>query len=149
MLMVNKIYRTEFFLFICAGTAGFVVDYLILLSCVQGLLLSPYIARVFSFIAAVLTTYIINKKVTFSTRIKQGGNTPGLLSYTAAMLLGLCVNYATYALMIYAAVSIPLRLRLLLAVGVGSLAGMVLNFALCRVVLFRKKAAIRFRDIES
>lgn len=138
MLNINKIYRTEIFLFICAGTAGFVIDYLAVLLCVQSLFLSPYVARVFSFIAAVLTTYTINKRITFSARIKEGSKTPGLLSYTGTMLLGLCINYAVYAIIIYVAISIPLQLRLLFAVGMGSLAGMALNFILCRTVLFRK-----------
>lgn len=138
MQMTHKICRSEFFLFICAGTAGFIVDYLTVLLCVQGFHVSPYLARIFSFVAAVLTTYVINKKFTFATRIKEGSKTPGFLSYTGAMLLGLCANYAVYGFVIYAADPLPLGLRLLLAVGAGSLAGMSLNFILCRVVLFRK-----------
>ena len=139
MKIVNKICRTEFFLFGCAGTLGFIVDYLTILLCVQGLLLSPYIARFFSFIAAVLTTYLINIAFTFSTRIKEGGNVPGLLSYVSTMSFGICINYATYAFVLFLNLPIPLNFSLLLAMGMGSLTGLIFNYFLCRTVLFRRQ----------
>jgi len=140
--MLTPLSLTEFFRFICAGIAGFVADYLTVLLCVQGLMLSPYPARVFSFMAAVLTTYAINRRFTFSARIRAGSKSPGLLSYMSAMLIGLCANYGVYAAALgMLPAIIPLRLRLFLAVGAGSLAGMGVNFLLCRGVLFTQRKA--------
>ncbi len=112
-------------------------DYLTVLLCVQVFMLSPYLSRFFSFLAAVLTTYTFNKKITFSTRIERGARTPGLLSYTGAMLLGLCGNYAIYVAVLH--IVLPSSIGLLFAVGAGSLAGMGINFLLCHMVLFRKR----------
>lgn len=126
--MKTKLCRTEFFRFACAGGVGFITDYLTLLLCVQTLMFSPYLSRLFSFMAAVITTYILNRTFTFSTRIMQGSRIPGFLSYTGTMILGLCLNYAVYAIILYVTFSMHLNLKLLLAVGSGSLAGMGLNF---------------------
>jgi putative flippase GtrA len=136
-MMIAKLFRAEFFRFVCAGSAGFIVDYLTVLFCVQCLLLSPYISRVFSFLAAVSATYVLNKKFTFAARIRKTDRDPGLLPYALLMLFGLCVNYAAYLFVLYAVSFLPLQLRLLIAVGAGSLAGMGVNFFMCRVFLFR------------
>jgi len=142
--MLTQLSRTEFFRFACTGTVGFVADYLIVLLCVQGFMLSPYLARIFSFMAVVLTTYVMNKKFTFAARIKEGSRTPGVLPYTGAMLWGLCVNYGAYvAALSILPLGMSLELRLLLAVGIGSLSGMGVNFFVCRAVLFKQQKESR------
>ena len=130
----------ELLRFACAGSAGFAADYLTVLFCVQVFMLSPYTARIFSFMAAVFTTYVINKRFTFVTRIREGSRSPGLLPYAGTMLLGLCANYGIYmaVLDILPSPAVPLQLGLLLAVGTGSLTGMSVNFLLCRRVLFKR-----------
>jgi len=130
----------ELLRFACAGSVGFAADYLTVLLCVQVFMLSLYTARLFSFMAAVFTTYVINKRFTFVTRIREGSRSPGLLPYAGTMLLGLCANYGMYVTALHMISPIvQLELRLLSAVGIGSLAGMGVNFLLCRTVLFKQQ----------
>lgn len=141
MKLPRRLYQSELFRFMLAGTAGFAVDYCTVLFCVKALGMSPYLARFFSFLAAVATTYVINTRFTFSRRISEGGKTPGLLPYLLCMLAGLAVNYACYAVGYKVLENLlPVAAVLLLTVGMGSLAGMLVNFALCRFCLYKGRS---------
>ncbi len=129
----------EFLLFVAAGGTGFAVDYLVVLGLVVGLGTHPMLARVFSFICAVWTTWLLNTRLTFAGRIAQGARPSGFFSYAAAMLLGLAANYAVYWVCLHWLRFLPEALRLLLAVGCGSAAGLGVNFLSCHKVLFKRR----------
>ena len=118
--------------FALAGLAGFGVDAgvlsaLLALGCPAGL------ARVPSFVAAVLTTWAINRTVTFrtSTRATLGE----FLRYVFAMGLGLALNYATFLLVLR--LSETAAAHPVLALVPATAAGMVVNFLGSRHILHR------------
>ena len=124
----------RFFLFGFVGIVGFLVDtgVLYLIKDLCGL----YVARIFSFIAAVLTTWVLNRLITF----KQDGS--GLtklnefFAYFFLMLFGGVVNYLTFALLVANFDSV-IR-HPIVGVALGSIAGLMVNF-LTANNLFEKK----------
>ena len=124
--------RRQFLHFCVAGTLGFLVD----AGLVQALVWSgvgPYLARVASVALAILTTFTYNRRVTFHDR-SGGALAPAFGRYLLGNAAGLSVNYAAYAALV---ASIPLaRSWPVLAVAVGSVAGMLVNFAAARHFVF-------------
>jgi len=119
--------------FALAGVAGFLVDaaVLYLLKGALGL----YGARVASFLAAVLATWLINRRLAFGTRPSGLPPWREFLRYLSAMLAGGAVNYAAYAL---AVVALPVVSdHPVIGVGLGSLAGLAVNFFLARRFVFK------------
>ncbi len=126
--------------FAFVGVCGFLVDYAVVLLIVSGFGGSPYLARFFSFMAAVATTCLLNSKLTFREQKAKYSGVHGFLVYTGLMLFGLVCNYAAYALLLrFVFPSPPTAFALLLAVACGSLAGMFVNFALCHFWFFTAK----------
>lgn len=123
----------EFILFGIAGGIGFVVDAAVLYALVPAL--GPFAARVASFLAAVLATWLVNRSLAFQSRRSDLNRKTEFGSYLLLMLGGGAVNYAVYSgLVLYS----PLvREHLVLGVAAGSIAGMFINFALARFLLFR------------
>ena len=129
-----KVFR-ELFLFGLAGLIGFIVDagVLYLLKASLGL----YYGRLFSFICAVLTTWIINRQLTFKTRASGLTLFSEFSRYLGLMLGGGVVNYVSYALLVYY-VDFVAR-QPVWGVAVGSCAGMLVNYLLARFFIFRGK----------
>lgn len=132
MLKLLKKYKTVLF-FACAGVFGYVVDVTVTL------LFSPltgeYLARAPAFIAASTSTWLINRKLTFSGRETEKGLFSEWLHYMSLMLGGLLINYIGYAVVIYllprGVVSIAV------AVGIGSLLGMTVNYLTSSKYLYK------------
>ena len=127
-----KVFR-ELFLFGLAGLIGFIVDsgVLYLLKASLGL----YYGRLFSFICAVLTTWILNRHLTFSQRSSGLSLTGEFSRYFGLMLGGGVVNYATYAALVYF-VEFVAR-QPVWGVAAGSCAGMLVNYLTARFFVFR------------
>jgi putative flippase GtrA len=129
----------RFFLFGFVGIVGFLVDtgVLYLIKDLCGL----YLARIFSFIAAVFTTWVLNRLITF----KQDGS--GLtrlnefFAYFFLMLFGGMVNYLTFALLV-AKFEFVIRYPIV-GVAAGSIAGLIVNF-LTANNLYQKNLIKRF-----
>ncbi len=122
----------QFLLFGLAGTLGFLVDASVLLLVSSHL--GPYLGRVVSFIAAVLTTWSVNRSLAFRHRRASLCLPRELAIYTLTMLAGGTVNLATYALLVHL---LGLEKHLLLAaVALGSFAGMMVNFWLSSIFIF-------------
>ena len=116
--------------FAIAGTLGFVIDAgLVQLLTAVGRM-DPYLARVLSVAVAVLATFSYNRLVTFRDRRGSGGVTGDLGRYLLGNAAGLSVNYGAYAAAV--AVSAHARAWPVLAVALGSLAGMGVNFLAAR-----------------
>ncbi|MEW8069406.1 MAG: GtrA family protein [Candidatus Thiodiazotropha endolucinida] len=121
----------QFGMFAVAGTIGYLVDVAVLLLC--NLVMGPHIGRLVSFSAAVVTTWLINRKHTFSNSgdaslrrefsryftTSIGGGVVNLLSYSAV------VNVLDLS-----SVWLPF------AVAFGSLSGMTVNFLLAKHFVF-------------
>lgn len=127
----------ELVLFGLVGFIGFLVDsgVLYLLKSSMGL----YYGRLFSFISAVLTTWILNRHLTFSKRASGLSLFNEFSRYFGLMLGGGVVNYGSYALLVY--FSEYVARQPVWGVAVGSCAGMLVNYLLARSFIFRGKTA--------
>jgi putative flippase GtrA len=123
----------ELVMFGLVGVIGFLVDsgVLYLLKSSMGL----YYGRLFSFISAVLTTWILNRHLTFSKRASGLSLFTEFSRYFGLMLGGGVVNYASYALLVYF-IEFVAR-QPVWGVAVGSCAGMMVNYLLARFFIFR------------
>jgi putative flippase GtrA len=128
--------RRELARFAFAGVAGLAVDVAVLyLALATGIGL--YAGRVLSFLCAVFATWQINRRYTFSA-----ADAPVVplwrewWLYLTAMMGGGLVNYGVYS----ATLAIGPRVALwpMLAVAVGSLAGMAVNFASAKLFVFKR-----------
>lgn len=120
--------------FAVAGTIGFIVDGGIVQLLVSVAGWNPYLARLLSFLAAVVVTWVINRAITFSG-VRRHGILGEWLRYLLAMSGGFVVNFATYSLLVF---HYGLVQRWpVLGVAAGSLAGMACNFVLARWWIYR------------
>jgi putative flippase GtrA len=122
----------QLLLFAVAGTIGFVVDAGVLVW--VHALLGAYFGRLLSFFCAVITTWLINRSLTFRHQRDAKPLHREFSLYFLTTLGGGAVNLAGYSLLVYL---FDLSVRgLPLAVAVGSLAGMLVNFWLSRRFVF-------------
>jgi putative flippase GtrA len=106
------------------GVVGFLVDsfFLYLLKGDMGL----YFGRLISFSLAAYATWVLNRLITFRDRSSDFDKKKELAIYLILMVCGGSVSYAIYAGLITFS---PFALQYpILAVGVGGLGGLVVNF---------------------
>lgn len=121
--------------FCVVGAVAFVVDAGIVQALAVGADWNPYLARVLSYFAAATTAWALNRRYTFGA-----GSDPIHREYAKYLLLntgGGLVNYATYAAMVLAFDLV--RAMPWIGVAFGSVAGLVVNFALNRWLVFRRR----------
>lgn len=124
----------EAFFFAISGGLGFLVDTAVLYLFIGSL--GPYMARGLSFLSAVLFTWIFNRSITFKGKSSNMKPRSEFVSYLLLMLCGGAVNYGLYSLLMssYRIVSdYPV-----IGVAAGSIAGMFVNLATSKLILFRK-----------
>jgi putative flippase GtrA len=131
----RPIHSQLFFRFCVVGAIAFVVD----AGAVQALVgwrdWDPFLARVVSYLAAATTAWWLNRRFTFGA-----GDAPihrEWASYLVVNTAGGLVNYATYAVLVLAVDTV--RLVPALGVAAGSVAGLAVNFALNRWLVFRRR----------
>lgn len=125
----------QFALFCVAGGLAFIVDAGVVQLMTSVVHADPYAARLLSFLCAVTTTWWFNRRYTFADAADDGLSRQWL-RYVGTQLGGFSVNYAVYALMLW---MLPLVHRWpVLGVAAGSVAGLVVNFALARRFVFRR-----------
>jgi putative flippase GtrA len=123
----------QFARFALAGVAGLAVDVAVLyLALALGA--GYYAGRVLSFLAAVWCTWQINRRATFVNGL-SGSAWRQWWRYLGAMLGGGVFNYVVYSLVI--AYGPPHPMLALAGVCAGSLAGMMVNFAGAKLLVFR------------
>lgn len=125
----------SFFVFAVVGAAGFSVD-----ACVF-MLLSDYIghyaARPVSFFVTVVFTWLVNRRVTFFGRESGVGKLMEFLLYFYSMCFGGAVNLLVYY---FLTVWIDFfKGEPLVALGIGSVCGLVLNFILSASFVFKRE----------
>jgi putative flippase GtrA len=121
------------------GVVGFSVDGGLLWALVSNGA-SPYFARAFSFPAAVVTTWWLNRIWTF-TQSDKARPRRQLNLYLALQVLGGLANFAVYFAIL--TVIAPTPLNALGALAVGAVVGMIINFVGSRQYIFRAAAPVR------
>lgn len=123
----------QFGRFALAGLAGLAVDAAVLyLALALGA--GYYLGRLGSFLSSVWCTWQINRRATFDYGL-IGPAWRQWWRYLGAMLGGGILNYLAYSLVVM--YGPPHPLLALAGVCAGSLAGMVLNFASAKLLVFR------------
>jgi putative flippase GtrA len=122
--------------FVLVGSAGFLVDAAVLQVLVFVFGLNVYAARVFSFVAAASVTWTANRVLTFSAPSRPWrALSAEWLQYIVTSLGGAAVNYGAFAIAISSAPTV--RNYPVIAVAIGSVAGMCVNYALYARIVFR------------
>ena len=126
----------RFILFCISGTIAFIVDTLVFY--LGALWLPYYLARALSFFAGVVTTWLFNRNITFKGHVFRGSLIKEFLVYFSSMGFGGAVNYTAFILCFK---FIPLVSAYpVLGIAAGSIAGLFVNFALSKFLIYRHKA---------
>jgi len=129
-----RVAAARFLKFAGVGVVGFVADASILQAQLSLLAVSPYAARFVSYLAAATVTWWLNRNLAFrdasaARPVRQWA------SFVATNAVGGAANYAVFATCIAV---LPLGARHpVLAVGAGSIAGLLFNFTLSKKFVFR------------
>lgn len=124
----------QFSLFCVSGGLAFLVDASLTQSWVSLAGLDPWSARGLAFPVAVTCTWLFNRKFTFSPSDKVPLHREWLL-YVSTQISGLSVNLLTYALFVW--ISATAAAWPVLAVAVGSVTGLIVNFFGAKYVAFK------------
>lgn len=128
----------QLMLFGIGGLFGLFVDAGVVQALVSMAGWDPYLSRLCSFLCAATTTWLFNRRYTFA-----GGSRYGLFGewvrYLMAMSLGFAFNFGLYSFLVFHYVL--MQHLPALAVGIGSLAGFVVNFTTSRYWIFRSREA--------
>jgi putative flippase GtrA len=121
--------------FSCVGAAGFIVDAGVFQGLVSLAALSPYAAKILSYVAAATATWWLNRAYTF-TDAERADPASQWARFLAANAVGALVNYAVFAAVLAV---VPLAAQVpLIAVAAGALAGLAFNFTLSEKFIFRR-----------
>ena len=123
------------------GVAGYGVDSGVLYGALA-LGLGPTWGRLLSFLCAVATTWLLNRRFTFDPQAQSHGAQPMMqeaLRYLSAMLMGGVLNLITYGWIMQTMPSHPALPAW--AVAAGSLIGMVANFAGAKLWVYKQRPA--------
>ena len=116
-----------------AGVAGFAVDAGVLQATLaRGM--SFYLGRAISFIAAATATWLINRRLTFAHAGQRPASFQEWWRYVGAMMVGGAVNYLVSVLMFQGVLKSDPR-SAIIAVAVGSIAAMAVNFIAARAII--------------
>lgn len=119
------------------GGVGFIVDGGLL----WGLSMmgwSPYIARLVSFPAAVVTTWALHRAFTFATAEKAAPRRQ-LGRYFGVQIVGALVNFAVFFAVLQMVGETPQTA--LAALAVGAVCGLIVNYAGSRCLVFSRRRA--------
>lgn len=125
----------QFLRFGLVGVIGFVVDATVLYFALRSIQMDFYSGRLLSYLAAATTTWLLNRRFTFSDASTRPGQQ--WLRFLMVNGLGGGVNYTVYALLV--SFSPPFSNSPVLAVALGSLSGLLLNFAGSKWLVFQAK----------
>lgn len=118
--------ESKFLRFAAVGAVGFLVDAAVLAVGLHAFMLEPFSARAISFLCAATFTWAINRRFTFPESAMAQDHAKEWARFVAVNGVGGLINYGTYAALVtfaFAPFSNPF-----VALGLGSLAGLVFNF---------------------
>jgi putative flippase GtrA len=133
---------SKFLKFSAVGAIGFLVDASVLQSAVSLFYVSPYAARLASYLAAATVTWWLNRNVTFreASQARAGAQ---WARFVGLNTIGGAINYGVFAALI---ATLPLAAHYpVLAVAAGSISGLCCNFLLSKKVAFVSKDQHRIR----
>jgi putative flippase GtrA len=122
----------QLFSFGVIGCLGFLVDTLVLYLAIflgTGL----YLGRALSYLAAVTVTWALNRRFTFAQR-GDGTALSEWAKFSVSQLSGATINLGAYAALVHT--SRYCAQHPVVAVAVGSVAGMIINFTVARRYVF-------------
>ena len=119
-----------------SGVAGFLVDAGIVAICTRTFGMEPIPSQAAAFSVAVTVTWLINRYWTFAENASDRW-VHEFLRYIAANSLGAAVNNVVFSFLILT--TVLFRNNPILAVSIGSLAGMVFNFLSSKNLIFTKR----------
>lgn len=123
----------QFLRFGIAGALGFVVDAAVLFGAIK-IGAGPYGGRLLSFFCAAFVTWQFNRRYTFPGKRPRSAWREWC-EYLGAMAFGGVCNYGAYAI---AFTHIPAGSATpVVAVAIGSIAGMFVNFVSAKKLVFR------------
>lgn len=117
-----------------SGVVGFVVDVAVLYAVKEAL--GPYLARLVSFFAAVVATWLVNRSVTFKARPSGMSLMGEFARYFTLMIGGGLVNYGVFAFLVFQFATV--KAQPVWGVAAGSLVGMAFNYLSSRKMVFRQ-----------
>ena len=126
--------KNKFIRFSIIGGLGYFVDILVLFIAFEVLSFSVYFARLISAIFAATFTWVGNRFFTFSST-KRSNILKEWVDYLYAMIPGAIVNYSIFSFIVYAFGSD--RMVLIIAVSLGVLAGLIINYNIARKYVFK------------
>lgn len=136
--------RATFFRFACVGGTIALIDagLLYLLKDLPGF--NAYIARVFSYTAAMSAGYVLNRYFTFHHIEKGRALVDELLRFFSVHALGGVLNFGVFAVVVYFGEQADLTrfwdaLMPLIGVWVGGLVGMTFNFLFSSKLVFDER----------
>ena len=116
---MNPAALQKFARFACVGGLGFVVDTgLTLLLIHRGI--DPYTSRVFAIIFAMITTWRLNRALTFGA--SRTSQTSEGARYFVVAILAAILSYAIYASLLMTIAGFPPALAIVIAVGTTTMA---------------------------
>lgn len=124
------------FFFLLVGGAGFIVDAALLTLLVNALGVNPYIARLLSFPPAVLTTWLLNRRLVFVSHASTAKKrTLEYGRYFTVQTVGALINLAVYmgSLTLWPA----LKPWPVLALAAGSAVALVFNYMGAKCWVFK------------
>jgi putative flippase GtrA len=124
-------FARQFSSFLAIGVATTAVHYAVLIALVEASALSPVWATTAGFLAAVLLSYLLNRRYTFDD---LPAFRAGLLKYLATASVGLVLNAGTMAVLT------KWGLHYVLAQLIASGVALVWNFSAARFIVFRRPA---------
>lgn len=134
---LRAILASRFLRFGIVGGVGFVIDtsVFVLLNELCGA--SPYVARAFSILTAMVGTWLGNRTLTFADRAASGkrGILREWLKFAGANAIGNCLNYASFSALV--ALAPPPFNNRYLALVAGTAMGLLFNFTLSKNFVFR------------
>jgi putative flippase GtrA len=135
--LAAKLEQSRFLRFAVVGTAGFAVNEAALWAALNLIHLGKYGAGLFSFLCAVTFTWWGNRLLTFREQAASGARAMAVewAKFVGANALGFAVNYAIYAACLAFAPA-PLDSPYA-ALALGTVVGLVFNFALSQRLVFR------------
>lgn len=123
----------EFLKFGFVGGVGFFVDALLLLILVHKLNIDISISRIFSFLFAVLITWLLNRRFTFSqdSRFKKRKE---YIYYVSIQSIGALLNYIIFITLVYSYKIF--EEYLILALALASIIVMFFNFFMIKKKIY-------------
>ena len=124
----------RFFRFAIVGCVGYGVDVAALYVAIYGLGAGLYWGRVFSYLCASSSTWYMNRQITFAD-LRSDKFAREWLKFVLLNGVGGVVNYITYTIYLHYGFSSAATPAV--AVALGSLSGLGVNYILSRKLVFR------------